>query len=123
MHTPDAYHRVGAALLGSLAGVVASLFVAAAFFYAGAAMPIASIIGSGAVAGGLAGLLLPDAAMHFAEGVCHFVIGFFSVDSGILPENPDREIPKAIRPAGRWTLWAFTFGVILAVLLVFISYF
>lgn len=109
--------RAGAAALAMFVGAFMGLACAIALFAIGSgAPPFAELVFGGACAGIVAGLVLPDEAMSFAEGSAHFLFGaLFAGRSAMLDEA---EAPAASsRP---WLRAACLFGVVYALVIAFL---
>jgi hypothetical protein len=107
--------RVGAATLSAATGAVLGLLLGAVLLYAGLNQSLSLTIAGGALAGGLAGALWPVGAIDFVEGTIHFLVGFFSASYKVALDAEDSSLFDGQTQRPQWLRWAFTFGVIFAV--------
>jgi hypothetical protein len=113
----DLSFRLGAAVLAAAAGAAIGTLIGLLLLLAGWSESIGRPVGSGAVAGALSGALLPVGAMDFVEGTIHFFIGFFVAASAAEGDEPSSTLPQGSSERPAWLRWAFSFGVLLALVL------
>jgi hypothetical protein len=115
----DWSYRVGASVFAALAGTILGLVIFACLYVAGWAVgerALVNTVGSGAISGALAGLLVPSCAMGCVEGVLHLLFGLFG--TGSVPSEDGRSDPLGGSSERRaWLRWAFFFGVAVAALI------
>jgi hypothetical protein len=114
----DTAYRTGAATLSALAGAALGLVMAAILVLGDVERGVSWFVFVGAVAGALAGAIVPVGAMDFVEGTIHFLIGFFGTSARLVVlDNESDDVPRLPTPPVQqpeWLRWAFWYGVLFA---------
>jgi len=103
--------------LAAVAGAVLGMLFGGVAAYVGSAASLASFVGAGSLAGVVAGLFVPAAAIDFFFGTLHFLAGFFATVLGQVDEESPSHLYGGEAGQPRWPRWAFIFGIAFAVLL------